>query len=422
MIEIKPDVFGRFSLVPEDCGDVSIQDIIFFGMHTLAKCYCPGVEQEFYHTFPTGHTLQNPILFSEDGKRREYAEQAEGWLANPLIENFLSRHTAKPLPIKKHVYANHRQVIILNCLDNCYGHCLYKLFNAQRHLLHHSEFGLILLIPEALLWLVPEGVAEVWCVESPVRQLDQCIPDLDSFVKSSIEAYDSVYLSQAITQINTSEVYTERFTKTAPFSIGNFVQSNYQITFVVREDRFWLDNRVDIFLHLGSIKFRILAWMKFYFVYKQNRLIKKASEYIKKEIAGAQFSVVGIERTGKLGKGLTDCRVAGKISLDQEQKWAYLYSRSHLVIGVHGSNMLIPTSLAAGSIVLMPNHKIAHWGEDVVVRHTAANTTFLNRFLPLSSAKRVADYATQLINGFSQHCFRKESLESIAIENILKKE
>lgn len=417
MIKIKPIVSEQFYLPGHFEERAVVEEIMFAGTHILAKCSYSSLRQYFYHTLPVGHTWQRPVVFSEDGQETYYHPEAKTWLAEPLIKSFLSRHTVAPITIRRDIRKAYRQVVILNCLDSCYGHCLYKLFNAQRHLRQRPELGLVLLIPRSLAWLVPEGTAEVWCVEAPVRQLKQYIPNLDGFVKSSFAAYDKVYLSRAITQLNTFKIDTESFTKVAPFELDDFFKTNPRITFVLREDRFWLTSRVDYFLYLASVKFNSLLWMKFYFGYRQNHLIRNAAQRIKEQLVDAQFFATGIGRTGKFGNSIKDCRVVGEVSSAKEKEWAQLYSSSHIVVGVHGSSMLIPTSLAAAFIILMPDYKIAHWGEDVVARHSTPNATFLGRFLPFSSARHIADHTIHLIKGFSRHCFKKDAPVSIATES-----
>lgn len=418
MIEIKPTISEQFHLPKHSEECAVVEGIVFVGTHVLAKCHYSSSEQHFYQAFPVGHTWQYPVVFSEDGQNTYYQAEAKLWLAEPLIESFLSHHTAKPILIRRDVRKTYRQVIILNCLDSCYGHCLYKLFNAQRHLLQHSELGLILLIPKSLRWLVPEGTAEIWEVDASTRQLKQYIPNLDGFVKSSLEAYDKVYLSRAITQLNTLEIDTKRFTKIAPFGLDDFSETNPRVTFVMREDRFWLASRADHFLYLASVKFNTLSWMKFYFVYRQNYMVRKAARKTKTQLANAQFFVTGMGCNGTFGKSIKDCRVANEVSEEKEREWAYLFSTSHIIIGVHGSNMLIPTSLAAAFVILVPDYKIAHWGEDVIARHTAPNATFLGRFLSsLASTEQVASHVVHLIKGFSSHCFRRDTPVSIATES-----
>ena len=58
----------------------------------------------------------------------------------------------------------------LNCLDTLYGHGLLKLLNAQHYLEQCPEMELVVLVPHYLRWMVPEGVAEVWTLDLPVRR------------------------------------------------------------------------------------------------------------------------------------------------------------------------------------------------------------------------------------------------------------
>lgn len=412
MIEIKPVPYSHFSFFRCQTDSIQVEDVIFCGIHILAKCYCSSSQRRFYHTFPTGHTLWFPVAFSEDGKESAYQEDAAFWLAQPLIQSF-TEDKQITAPIQRIVYKKETKAILLNCLDNCYGHSLIKLMNASHHMSLHQDFGLILLIPKNLLWMVPEGVAEVWYIDVPLSKLQQRIANLDTFVKAELQRFEQFFLSFAFMHLDYSHIDLSFFTKTVPFDLNLFHKTVPQITFVCREDRFWLKHRLDLLFYLAAVKFRCLKIFRPYFIYKQNRLIDRAVHSIRKKIKDVNFVVVGLGRSLKFKNSITDMRVETQdMSEKIERAWCDLYKTSHVVIGVHGSHMLIPTALAAGFINLLPPYKIAHLSEDTQMRKVNQHEPFLERHLPLfTNTDLIASNAITMIKGFFYH-FHKENLST----------
>ena len=81
--------------------------------------------------------------------------------------------------------------------------------------------------------------------------------------------------------------------------------------------------------------------------------------------------------------------------------WCQLYARSHIVIGVHGSGMLLPTSLAAGFIAIMPRHKIQHFAEDIAMVKPSRFMVFLGRHVDqYASPTLVSRHAIRMIRDF----------------------
>ncbi|MEO8734411.1 MAG: hypothetical protein ABI373_08775 [Flavobacteriales bacterium] len=74
-----------------------------------------------------------------------------------------------------------------------------------------------------------------------------------------------------------------------------------------------------------------------------------------------------------------------------ERTWCEAYARSQVVVGVHGSNMLLPTSLAVGCVEILPYDRYGNMVQDLVVRHADRMQLFLYRFVDeFASPKAVA--------------------------------
>jgi hypothetical protein len=91
-----------------------------------------------------------------------------------------------------------------------------------------------------------------------------------------------------------------------------------------------------------------------------------------------------------------------QITTGLERNWCRMYSASHLVIGVHGSNMLIPSGLAGAVIDLIPDERWGNIMQDILFqRGDQRGTLYRYRFLPLqASAETVAGIARSMLLSF----------------------
>ena len=124
-----------------------------------------------------------------------------------------------------------------------------------------------------------------------------------------------------------------------------------------------------------------------------------------KSFAGLDFAIVGLAQAGGLPQWISDLRTE-QISEVMERKWCERYASSHVVIGVHGSNMLLPSAHTGAVVELMP---AARWGnmlQDFLFnRGDTRETLFRCRVLPLSTSPAdLADSVSSLLMDFN-NCF-----------------
>jgi hypothetical protein len=87
---------------------------------------------------------------------------------------------------------------------------------------------------------------------------------------------------------------------------------------------------------------------------RQGEYIDKVYRHLAHALPDIDVAVVGIASGGGLCEGIKDMRKT-EVDVETEKEWCRRYSISHLVIGVHGSNMILPSAFAGGSVVLMPD-------------------------------------------------------------------
>jgi len=96
----------------------------------LTKCYCSDCQKNSFQTLPTGHDFLFPISFDETGNKIKADKQAMGWLVQPLIDSMI-RGGKLNVTIEKEIFEQKQEAVILNCVDNCFGHSFSKLWNAS---------------------------------------------------------------------------------------------------------------------------------------------------------------------------------------------------------------------------------------------------------------------------------------------------
>ena len=399
LIEVKPVFHISIECLFCRSGKIVSNELLFQGIHILADCRCEKCEKEFYHTLPVGHDRMFPIAFDKKGKHSSFDRTAASWLANPLIDSFF-RARKEEREIEKKVFFERENAIILNCLDSCFGHVFTKLWNAQQLIKNYPEMAVIVLVPKKMEWLVPMGVAEVWTVAAPLHSLKSFISNLDGFVKKEFSRFRKVHLSPVHVHLDTEKLAIEEFIKVKRFNLIDFQNASPQITFITRDDRFWHGNSLEHFLFKACVKFKLLDYFKRYFVWRQNQFLNKIARAIVSQFGDVKFYATGICKAGGLSPLITDRR-SKEITNSTEKDWCNIYAQSHVVIGIHGSNMLIPSSLAAGFIELLPRHKIPHLTEDLVLQYPSRYSLFLGRHLDhFASAKLVSLHACSMIKNF----------------------
>jgi len=381
------------------CASVSVTltEYVFQGIHILAKYNCSACAKSFFQTLPAGHDLDFPISFDESGKLIKTDTNATLWFVRPLLDS-LFKEKKKNVTITKEVFRQTKDAIILNCLDNCFGHSFAKLWNFEILKSKHPDKSIIVFVPKRMRWLLPDSVDEVWSFDASFVTLKSLLVNLDEEVKKSLlPRFSNVFVSKSSTHLGPDKVELKAFLKTERFDLAKFSNTSPRITFVLREDRFWHQYSLEFFLFKVFVKLRLA---KNIFVWRQNFLVNRAVRRIKKKLTTAEFYAAGLDSTGRLSPVITDLRLKTP-NAENERQWCDLYSKSHIVIGVHGSNMLIPTALAGGFIEILPRNKIKHIAEDTFMNYGSRYTHFLGRHLDhFVSPALVSEHVTSMLKDF----------------------
>ncbi|WP_375586208.1 hypothetical protein [Cyclobacterium xiamenense] len=402
MIELFPRTDSFASDCP-GCGEKEIpgRTPFFQGPHVLAVHACSTCGLEFFATLPVGHAALFPVAFSRDGRHTRFDRKEGSWMALPLIRSF--RRNLEVDAGMRLLQANPGgDLVLVNCLDSCFGHVLSKLWNVMLLKKKFPSKTLAVLLPSRFSWLVTDPRVEIWSIDLPLEALDNGVKGLDAWVKKQCSRFRSVALSPVPVHPTIEESDLEEVLQARPFDLGDFTRLPLQLTFVWRSDRFWLDSPLLDLIDKASIKFGFQPLVRSLLCYRQRRLLAGLIRRLRSALPGARFYVTGLGKEGRLPESWIDERVE-RIDPAVERRWNEIYGRSQVVMGVHGSHMLIPTGLAAGFVELLPPHKVPHLTEDIARHHPGRMAHFLGRFVgENTNPSLLARHVIAMVKGFGR--------------------
>jgi hypothetical protein len=379
MIQIKPYISTECSCV---CGgEFSFSELVWQGLHVCEKLKCERCGTERINSLPVNQSFLNPLTFypatgsvyDADG-----IDVKDNWFSIKLKS--VSKPVDEQVNIKIEKFSDHKEVLILNTLDYVYGHSLLYLLNLQRLAATARNIGIIVIIQPMMRWLVPEnGIAEIWTVQLGFQKFNNYYPDLSEKINSALRLYDVVWLSKGHPIPTNENIHIELFTRIIPY---NFVKEplNRRITFIWREDpdRLWVRN---IYLLKGFKKLgfkRLLIPLQFFRVASLFR-------YLNRKLGNRfTYSVAGLGTFGKFPSFINDNRVS-EFNEETERVLCRIYSESLLVIGVHGSNLLLPSAHAGMTLSLMPSKRWGNYAEDLLFTEQDVRLAeFQKRIVPLN--------------------------------------
>ena len=148
----------------------------------------------------------------------------------------------------------------------------------------------------------------------------------------------------------------------------DFDKEEYKITFVWREDRLWCNNwifKVCRKLKLLQIPLSIQNW-------NVRRLFSK----MQKLLPTAKFAVAGLGKSTNFPEWIEDFRV-DKFDEKTERQMCHVYSESRLAIGIHGSNMLLPSG-HAGMTIDMIEERWGNFAQDILYQESDPRLVFVS--------------------------------------------
>lgn len=351
MIQIYPNIefqqqspYGNGALIPKK--------VIWQGMHTCVETECSATKRRLIATLPSGHGSLHRYIVNPESSELFCSPKVRQWSGEPLLQS-LTHPQQDEIDMAIEKFRPAKKVILLNTIDYLYGHSLLKLLNAERHLLHDKKFGLVVIVQHFLRWMVPDGVAEVWTVHLPLAKGRNYYPSLSKKIEHECKRFTQIYLSKAHSHPPVKNI--SLFTRVKRYE-GTKDQN--RITFIWRNDRPWFGNRYVIAAgkKLGMMPlFRFIQKIKIILLFKR----------LKKKFPDKRFTVAGAGMDGTFPSWIDDQRV-NQFTPEVERTLCRVYAESNVVIGVHGSNMLLPSAHADITIDLMPTERWGNIAQDII--------------------------------------------------------
>lgn len=332
------------------------------GMRMLTRARCTGCGRDYFVDLPAGQGLHSPMLL-DPATGAVHDRAGVPWFADWLHESYRDRTAATlALTVDRHLPLT-RPAILINCLDTLYGHALLKLFNAQQYL-DSGRFDVIAIVQPFLAGLVPEGVAETWRVDLPLRDGKSWSDGLADAIAAECARIDGFRIAPVHPHPHPSIVSIERFSRIPPFDLGRWHSGPEKaVTFIWRDDRIWSPRG----------RLRPLG---------QAKSVAAFFEALRDAQPGLDAAVAGIGAPGGLPGWIADMR-SPRPSESVDLLWLRRYAQSHAVVGVHGSGMILPSAHAGSTFELLPDDRQGNFLQDIVFNGADPRDLFFRyRFLP----------------------------------------
>ncbi len=373
MIQIHPRIEQKFTC-PVCEQEMEANKTVWQGIHAGVESECKDCQRTFYQDLKVGHSVYAPYSIDMHNFELFGQESSKDWYGIPLQKSLKNPNDCH-IEFKKEIYANHNKIIILNCIDYLYGHSLLKLLNAERHLSNNPEYGLVVITPRFLEWMLPEGIAEKWVFDIPLKKGQEFFTDFNNTIQKEMKRFSEINISKAFSHPRDFDI-----TNFTGIEKHDFQKDDFRITFIWREDRCWMNS--SLFqkavnkLNVAILKNILLTWQK-------RKVIEVFSE-LRKRFPDARFTVAGFGNHKKFPKWI-DNQIVYNFSRDTEKKLCQIYSESRVVLGVHGSNMLLPSAHASMTVDLMPDDRWGNFAQEILYQEDDVRmSSYRYRYVPIN--------------------------------------
>jgi len=302
-----------------------------------------------------------------DKNKNEIVNDVPSWWGEPLkniSSNLISDNVISDIKnIKKK-----DKLIIFNLLDIVFGHSFMRLEKLTQYIGNDdfNEYDFLVLIPFQLRYLIATFESELSVVEVklPFEHYKNCFTSIDEEVKSIINKYTDVYCE---TLSYPQQESLKLGTLNLP--IDKWVSDINKVVIVYREDR-----------TVGITK------RKQYQFY--SRLISLLNRI------DAEIYMIG-DKDNYLFKGVNDLRVV-TFSKTTDDLWNEACSGA-ITIGVHGSNMLIPSLCSSYNIEFVTNDKLYNFGQATSFLETLNQQETIQKYRYIYGDEFLSDIKPKLV-------------------------
>jgi hypothetical protein len=309
---------------PRDGSPLDVAALRFPGARFVVEGTCPACGHRYVQDLPTAHAIVYPSTLDLD------TGEAHGQWFEPELREGHAAPDVAPVALRVEIRRAGPRALVLNALDPVYGHALLKLLNADRLAAEVQDGeGLVVVVPAALAHLVPAAAAEAWVVDEPLSRLRGWLADLDARIAAELERFTSARLAAAAPHPHPSTFDLSRYT--GPLEPRRFGEPS--IVLCLRPDRFWGRSAHD-----------------------QRKRYERLADALREAFPAAGIAALGLVASAAIPARVTDL-TAERPDAATEAAWLAALAGADLAVGVHGSNMLLPSGLARSTLELLPEDR-----------------------------------------------------------------
>jgi hypothetical protein len=376
------------------------------GLWVLAKYRCEHCGAEFFFDLPYSYGVIMPCYLDlrTSKAKPKYLGDWYAWLKAKAWTEKTKEEVS--LAVERKAYG--QNVCIVNCLYTCWGDAVGSLLRVNR-LKDVPGMDIVVVINPPLLWLVSDFVRGVWVIEQDIADNWKWNESIDAKVKAVIREQNlNVFVPIIFQPAYLTPAELHEACKIRPFPRDEWtirLKEKAVVTFMSRMDRTWSRSRPH---RQPSLARRVLNRILRPFSTTLQRLRSSSSNaqqlkniinlarQLKRGFPDIEFAVCGIGRQGPLPAWVKDLRVE-HLAPDTNRIWAEQAARSHVLVGVHGSNLSLFASLAGSCVELTPTDFLKMYlGCSQVTSRQPRESLYCYRFLPADTS---AQYLADLIGG-----------------------
>lgn len=310
---------------------------------TIASYFFLQKNNNTYKLLTDGHAEYYPLSF-EMQPQKKIIEGELNFFNNIIYENYNStNHIESNQYQTQYEIVTKPSLVIYNCLDNCFGHALLKLFyfTSIQHtqLLQHD---VLLIVPKSLAHFIkPSKGIQLLIINLSYKELEKC-NILNSAFNHLLEFYQFILILPSSTY---KQVSHQQIRQTLQLDNSLIYQKPCVVFYYRKEkDRSW-----------ASLL--------------QHKKVTRLFSVLKPYFNSVDFILLGDKDKHQFDNSIIDKRIA---SFTKETDFEYnaILKQALITIGVTGSHMLFPSILSKQTIHLIPTYKLKNLAEDIVFENT----------------------------------------------------
>jgi hypothetical protein len=343
----------------------------------------------------------------------------------------------QPARLRRIVHRPVRRAVLVNALGNCWGDALSTL--AKLNALGPAALADVVVLTTAnMAPHVSAGVGELWLVDGPHAATAFWNEELADAVRLEVSRFETCDVPTIFQLPRLTQAEVAALSGIHPFDRTRWderLEAGPTVTFLWRDDRCWAPEPRRLRQVLGkwhSVRGAGRAARTLQRAHdrmapgRQLRRVTSLARQLRAALPKLDFAVCGQGSYGSFPDWIRDLR-RPHADADANTAWCERAARSHLLIGVLGSQMMLPSGHAGGVIDLIPSGYLRNVLTDwMITTDDVREALFLYRPLPVSTdAASVAETAIAMLVNYtcarsSLHASHYAPLEAAAVDALTR--